>query len=350
MIRELKDKGLKNLIKRIRTDYGLTQDELTEKIYVSRQLISNWEKNNTVPTKDTMDLICKELSISKKTLLFKYGYGRRKLIRHCINVILFAIWSLLIVSLTADNYNIEIYAGNIHDIKMKMTDTIFIKGKNRKTLYLGSVLKNNNALDKIRIYYNNNGNLINVYEGKYKNNLRFDESSNYNEYFGKDFDINNLYIDFSNLKDRVVGSYKFTFENVPYQNNILSLFNRKAIISDDEEIISNNLDIGINKFLENGYFLKNENGSIYVKENYKYNKDDNTLIYYDKCLYIELNINSLSGEVKHFDNKTLNYDYEFYYELKTERINCEFGNCATSDNDIEIIKSEYEKIKDANIN
>ena len=315
MIRELKDKGLKNLIKRIRADYGLTQDELAEKIYVSRQLISNWEKNNTVPTKDTMDLICKELSISKKTLLFKYGYGRRKLIRHFINVILFTIWSLLIVSLTADNYNIEIYAGNIHDIKMKMTDTIFIKGKNRKTLYLGSVLKNNNALDKIRIYYNNNGNLINVYEGKYKNNLRFDESSNYNEYFGKDFDINNLYIDFSNLKDRVVGSYKFTFENVPYQNNILSLFNRKAIISDDEEIISNNLDIGINKFLENGYFLKNENGSIYVKENYKYNKDDNTLIYYDKCLYIELNINSLSGEVKHFDNKTLNYDYEFYYEL-----------------------------------
>ena len=66
MIRELKDKGLKNLIKRIRTDYGLTQDELAEKIYVSRQLISNWEKNNTVPTKDTMDLICKELSISKK--------------------------------------------------------------------------------------------------------------------------------------------------------------------------------------------------------------------------------------------------------------------------------------------
>ena len=254
------------------------------------------------------------------------------------------------MSFTADNYNIEIYGGNIHDIKMKMTDTIFIKSKNRKTLYLGSVLKTNSALDKIRIYYNNNGNLINVYEGKYKNNLRFDELSNYNEYFGKDFDINNLYIDFSNLKNRVVGSYKFTFENVSYQNNILSLFNRKAVISDDEEIINNNLDIGINKFLENGYFLKNENGSIYVKENYKYNKDDNTLIYYDKCLYIELNINSLSGEVKHFDKKTLNYDYEFYYELKTGRINCEFGNCTTSHNDIEIIKSEYEKIKDANIN
>lgn len=350
MIRELKDKGLKNLIKRIRTDYGLTQDELAEKIYVSRQLISNWEKNNIVPAKDTMDLICKELSISKKTLLFKYGYGRRKLIRHCINVILFTIWSLLIVSFTADNYNMEVYAGNIHDIKMKMTDTIFIKSKNRKTLYLGSVLKNSNALEKIRIYYNNKENFINIYEGKYRNNLRLDELSNYSEYFRKDFNINNLFIDFFDTKNNLIGSYKFTFKNVPYQNNILSLFNRKVAISDDKEIINNNFDIGIDKLLENGYFLKNENESIYVKENYKYNKDDNTLIYYDKCLYIELNINSLSGEVKHFDKKTLNYDYEFYYELKTGRINCEFGNCTTSHNDIEIIKSEYEKIKDANIN
>ena len=42
MIRELKGKKIENLIKRIRADYGLTQDELAEKIYVSRQLISNW--------------------------------------------------------------------------------------------------------------------------------------------------------------------------------------------------------------------------------------------------------------------------------------------------------------------
>lgn len=36
MIRELKDKRLKNLIKRIRADYELTQDELAERICVSR--------------------------------------------------------------------------------------------------------------------------------------------------------------------------------------------------------------------------------------------------------------------------------------------------------------------------
>lgn len=348
MIRELKGKKIKNLIKRIRTDYELTQDELAEKIYVSRQLVSNWEKNNTVPGKDTMNLICKELNISKKTLLFKYGYGRKKLIGHCLNVILFTIAGLLIVSLTIDNYDIEVYAGNIHDIKMKMTDTIFIKSKKRKTLYLGSVLKNNNALDKIRIYYSDNGNLINIYEGKYKNNLRLDELSNYSEYFRKDFDINNLFIDFSDTKNNVIGSYKFTFENIPYQDEFLSLFNKKAANLDQKEQSVSFLDT--NKLIEKGYHLENGSSSIYVNGNYKYNKDNNTLIYYDKFLYIELNIDSLSGEVKRFIKKSLTYDYGFYYELKTGILICEFGNCTTKDDNIEIIKSEYEKITDANAN
>ena len=348
MIRELKEKKIKNLIKRIRTDYELTQDELAEKIYVSRQLVSNWEKNNTVPSPDTINLICKELNISKKTLLFKYGYGRKKLIGHCLNVILFTIVSLLIVSLTINNYNIEVYAGNIHDIKMKMTDTIFIKSKKRKTLYLGSVLKGNSTLDKIRIYYNDNGNLINIYEGKYKNNLRLDELSNYSEYFRKDFNINNLFIDFSDNKNNVIGSYKFTFENISYQDEFLPLFNRKVVNLAPKEMNIRFLDT--NKLIENGYHLEKGSGSIYVNGNYKYNRDDNTLIYYDGFLYIELNIDSLSGEVKRFIKKSLTYDYGFYYELKTDMLMCEFGNCTTKYDDIEIIKLEYEKITGANTN
>ena len=343
MIRELKGQKVENLVKRIRIDYELTQDELAGKIYVSRQLISNWEKNNIIPSKEMINLICKELNISKRTLLFKYGYGRKKLIRHCLDVVLFIILSLLIVILIIDNYGMSVYIGNIYNEKLNMTDTIFITSKKRKTLYLGSVLKRNSTLDKVKIYYSKGENFINIYEGKYKNNLRLDELSNYNEYFGKDFDINSLYIDFSGINNNVLGSYKFTFENVIYQDRIWPLFNREAIIEDKIETISNNSDLI--RLLENGYFLKKGSGSIYVKENYKYNKDDNTLIYYDKYLYIELNTNSLSGEVKHFDKKTLNYDYEFYYELKTGKIICEFGNCVTSHSDIEIIKSEYEKIK-----
>jgi len=36
-------------LKKIRTESGWTQDELAEKLYVSRQAISKWESNESVP-------------------------------------------------------------------------------------------------------------------------------------------------------------------------------------------------------------------------------------------------------------------------------------------------------------
>ena len=40
---------ISNLIKKRRTDMGLSQEELAERIYVSRQTISNWETDKTYP-------------------------------------------------------------------------------------------------------------------------------------------------------------------------------------------------------------------------------------------------------------------------------------------------------------
>lgn len=342
MIRELKGKKIKNLVKRIRTDYDLTQDELAAKIYVSRQLISNWEKNNIIPGKEMMNLICKELNISKRTLLFKYGYGRRELIRHCLNVILLILIGLLIVLFTANNYKIDVYAGNIYDTNLKMTDTLYIASRNRKTLYLGSILGLDDILKKIRIYYQDKSYFINIYEGKYKDNLRLDELSNYNEYFKNNFDINNLFIDFLDNKGNVTGSYKLTFNNIAYQNKLVfSLGRRIGMVNEDNK---NNTYFDDNKLLRNGYHLEKGSNSIYVSENYKYNKIDNILIYYDEFLYVELNNNFLTGEVKHFNKKLQNYDYGFYFDLKKADFICQFGNCNNNYNAIEIIKSEYYKL------
>ena len=40
---------ISNQIKKRRTDMGLSQEELAERIYVSRQTISNWETDKTYP-------------------------------------------------------------------------------------------------------------------------------------------------------------------------------------------------------------------------------------------------------------------------------------------------------------
>lgn len=342
MIRELKGKKTKNIVKRIRNDYDLTQDELAVKIYVSRQLISNWEKNNIKPDIEMMNLICKQLNISKRTLLFKYGYGREKLIRHCLNVILLALIGLLIVLFTENNNKVDTYVGNINDANINMTDTFYIASRKRKTLYLGSVLDRDDTLKNIRIYYQAKDDFVNVYEGKYKDNLRFDEPSNYNEYFKNNFDINNLFIDFLDNKNNVTGSYKLTFNYIPYQSKSFPL---EKEIGSTESNEKNNIYFDNNKLLENGYYLEKGSNSIYVNGNYRYNSTDNILIYYDEFLYVELNNNFLTGEVRHFNKKTQNYDYGFYFDLK-DKIICQFGTCNNNYGIVEMIMTEYYKLID----
>ena len=39
----------KDIIFELRTNRGLSQDELAEKVYVTRQAVSRWENGETVP-------------------------------------------------------------------------------------------------------------------------------------------------------------------------------------------------------------------------------------------------------------------------------------------------------------
>ena len=53
----------------LRKKQGLSQEELGEKIDVTRQTISNWELGETSPNPDQLKLLSKELNISIDELL-----------------------------------------------------------------------------------------------------------------------------------------------------------------------------------------------------------------------------------------------------------------------------------------
>ena len=59
----------KDVIFRLRTNKGLSQDELAEKVYVTRQAVSRWEKGETVPNTETLKLLSKLFDVSINTLL-----------------------------------------------------------------------------------------------------------------------------------------------------------------------------------------------------------------------------------------------------------------------------------------
>lgn len=54
----------KNVILELRTQSGLSQDELAKKLMVTRQAVSRWENGETVPNTDTLKLLSKVFDVS----------------------------------------------------------------------------------------------------------------------------------------------------------------------------------------------------------------------------------------------------------------------------------------------
>lgn len=56
-------------IKKYRTELNLSQEELAEKVYVTRQTISNWENGKCMPDYGIVKPLCQELGITVSELM-----------------------------------------------------------------------------------------------------------------------------------------------------------------------------------------------------------------------------------------------------------------------------------------
>ena len=59
----------KDMIRRLRTEKGLSQDELAEKLFVTRQAVSRWENGETTPNTETLKQLSRLFDVSINTLL-----------------------------------------------------------------------------------------------------------------------------------------------------------------------------------------------------------------------------------------------------------------------------------------
>lgn len=59
----------KDIILELRTKQGLSQDELAEKILVTRQAVSRWENGDTIPNTETLKLLSRLFNVTINTLL-----------------------------------------------------------------------------------------------------------------------------------------------------------------------------------------------------------------------------------------------------------------------------------------
>lgn len=70
----------KDMIREFRTKHGLSQDELAEKVFVTRQAVSRWENGETTPNIEALKLLSKLFDVSINTLL---GSPRRLICQCC---------------------------------------------------------------------------------------------------------------------------------------------------------------------------------------------------------------------------------------------------------------------------
>ena len=82
-------------IRKIRRARGLTQDELAEKLFITRQTISGWENGRTQPDIDTLTQLAGVFDVSIERLIYGKGkpyfhfavnFNPQKGIQDCVNL------------------------------------------------------------------------------------------------------------------------------------------------------------------------------------------------------------------------------------------------------------------------
>ncbi|MBQ9429650.1 MAG: helix-turn-helix domain-containing protein [Clostridia bacterium] len=70
----------KEIIYKLRTQNGMSQDELAEKVFVTRQAVSRWETGETLPNTETLKLLSELFDVSINTLL---GAPQKRICQCC---------------------------------------------------------------------------------------------------------------------------------------------------------------------------------------------------------------------------------------------------------------------------
>ena len=60
---------IKDILKELREKNHLTQDQLAQRVLVTRQAVSRWETGETQPNTETLKILSKEFDVSINTLL-----------------------------------------------------------------------------------------------------------------------------------------------------------------------------------------------------------------------------------------------------------------------------------------
>ncbi len=358
-------------IKELREEKGWSQEELANKIYVTRQAVSRWERGVGLPDYDLLLKICNVFNVTSNEIIA--GERRSKKNEEYINnitidvlkknskktkkiiIIFSAIISLMIIAfliyyfiMTYNQFKIYKISGS--NDQFQIMDTLAVFSHEVAYLNFKGVTFSQNEPDEIEFYYLKNGTKKKIYASD-KGDVLIIQDRGYDEYFSFDdieLMLDNMYADITYGIDQV-DTIKLNASRM-YTNNKLFFKNTVKISNNEPSNDSPQIDVP-QKVKDN--FILNDDKNQYILEYQENNKqffiDYSTI---SNILVVEENENDTIEKYLWFlDSKT---DYFIYYlrkeneiiqesEYKNDEVSCLKGDCSNHQQKYKYFKDKYIK-------
>lgn len=350
-------------IKELREEKGWTQDDLAEKMFVDRTLISKWEKGITTLTSVHLKTLSQIFDVSTDEIfvgerinkenqnkinnvkydLFDYSLLMKKRLKLFLILIVILLILFLGYFFLMFYNSVNIYSVSLFSDKTSITNGIFIKM--REYIILNVVIDSKSEIKGMRLYYKNNN------EEKI-----IQENQNSDSFYIIDFADNQDIFDFDNISTII----KNTYLDVIYEDDSKDVLkvdfskmysNKKLFVLYKQQNLKNTEKSKYKDFSEleqkqKLLFKKNDVCSKRLKINeidydvYLFENNISIDYTYDKNNY-NINYTFIENEflVKQKDNIKL-------YEYNISLDKCLYNNCDEIQNDYILLESILDKLLD----
>lgn len=368
----MKTKTIGELLIEGRKKKKISQDELAKYMHVTRQTVSNWENDKSIPDITIIVDLCKYLNIDLNTLVSTnnnevintanlINVENKKLKKKFLipiiiisaSILLFIILFLLILN---RNY-FEVYNCEIISDNFSLNYCSLVKSKVKNYFQFGT-LSSNLKYDDLRItlYYKMDDNTKKlILEQDYENNIKIIENYGYDEYFYGD--LEDIYLDLSYTynKKRITQTLKMQF-NLQFKDNKLFYTKHDHIYSNTTPKDNSSKELTDSLLTQIDEESLKKNNYIYNYQNHAYMKKDKNITYlFDNeiniIVYSKEDENQLTTITYYFKHNAIDVSiiYPFsqkesldlFYDLNNDP-ECNLNNCTYEYGNI--ILNELKKI------
>lgn len=352
----MKNKSFGNVLLEARQRKKISQDALSQKLHISRQSISNWENNYSLPDFEMLKEICHILNMNYDEISKMDDFSNKYEVKNDKKGKIIILLILVIVFLTILNFSLIFFRTKmvVYDVfiedndKVTLNNGIFINTNSNSYFRLGTIKLNNDDINnyRVRVYFKTDDGVHLLIESNYNENIFIRDSDLHEEYFKNDIKKLSFYIDLISLKDSKI-TYSFNLEfQINFSNdNILNFETFKKSKKESESKTYQEIMIDEKIFKNNNY--KSTFGK-YTKEvqngTFQYDPFLNALSYFDDTINLEYKFMYKVFYGTEYDYNNQVFSINFTFDEENQQLMCYSDTCDNYKDYVKILKEEIDSL------